>query len=121
MEPIVFSVTMEIHEGKLDAFKESIGKSIAFLKENGPQVMVGIYIDEKNMKARSIQVHRNSASILATWKLADVYIREVMQYITTTRIDIFGQPSEEVMEGMRRFAGTAVLEVIPHYGGFERF
>ena len=122
MDPIVFTLTLEIQQGKLDVYKEAAEKSVAFLNKNGPQLMVGIFIDEENMRARSLQVHRDSESILASWKIADSYMRDVMQYITTTRVDIFGQPNEEVMEGMRRLSGMgAVLEVIPRYAGFERF
>lgn len=122
MEPILFSVTMEIQEGKLDLFKAAAQKSVAFLKENGPQIMVGIFIDEKNLLARSLQLHRDSQSILDAWQINDANIRDVMQHITTKRVDIFGRPNEAVMEGMRRLSGSgAVLEVLPRLAGFERF
>ena len=62
--------------------------------------MAEICIDENEMRAHGVQVHRDSESILKHWKLADPYMRDVMQYITTTRVDIYGQPNKAVMEGM---------------------
>lgn len=121
-EPIVFITTMEIQEGKLQEFKQGAKKSMEFLGANGPHLMMGIYIDEKSMLAQGIQVHRDSESILSAWQMADPYMRDVMQYITTKRVDVYGQPNDAVMEGMRRLAGTgASVAVMPRLVGFSRF
>jgi hypothetical protein len=83
--------------------------------------MLEVYIDENEMRAYGLQVHRDSDSILAHWQLADLYMRDVMQYLTTTHVDIYGQPNEAVMEGMRRLSSQgAVLSVIPRFAGFIR-
>ncbi|MBI4201805.1 MAG: hypothetical protein HY532_01645 [Chloroflexi bacterium] len=121
-EPIVFITTFVIHEGKLHEYKEAAKKAMEFQKANGPQLMAEVYVDEKDMLAHGFQVHRDSQSILSSWQMADPYIRDVMQYITTTRVDIYGQPNEAVMEGMRRLSGTGASVVIkPHLAGFNRF
>jgi len=81
-----------------------------------------VCIEENEMTAFTIQFHRDSESILAHWQLADPYQRDVMQHITTTRVDLYGQPNEAVMEGMRRLASEgAVLSVAPMFAGFNRF
>lgn len=119
-EPIVFITTMQIHDGKLAEFKEGARKSLAFLEANGPQLMAGVYVDEERMQAHGVQVHRDSESILSHWQMADPYMRDVMQHVTTTRVDIYGQPNEAVMEGMRRLSGQeVVLTVVPRFGGFS--
>lgn len=121
-EPIAFITTLKIHDGKLEEFKAATTKSIAFAEENGPQVLAGVHIDEKDMRAHGFQVHRDSESILKTWQVMDPNIREVLQYSTTTRVDIYGQPNEAVMEGMKRLAGEGVtLTVTPRHAGFVRF
>ena len=121
-EPIVFITTMKIHEGKLDLVKEAAKKSLAFSEKNGPQLMAGVYIDEENMVANGLQVHRDSESILSFWQIADPYIRDVMQYVATTRVDIYGQPNEAVMASMRKLAGESVtLTVKPRLAGFVHF
>ena len=119
--PILFIATSQIHDGTLDQFKEAVRKTIDFLEANGPQIMGEVCINEDEMQAYTIQLHRDSESILAHWQLADPYQRDVMQHITTTRVDIYGQPNEAVMEGMRRLASEgAALSVAPIYAGFSR-
>lgn len=121
-DPIVFVTAFHIHEGKLKEFKEAAKKSLAFNEANGPHLMAGIYIDEKAMRAHGLQIHRDSESILAAWQLADPHIRSVMPYLTTTRVEIYGQPNEAVMEGMQRLSGEgAELIVTPRLAGFSRF
>ena len=121
-EPILFIATSQIQDGTLKKFKEAVRKTIAFLEANGPQLLGEVCIDEKEMRAYTIQVHRDSESILAHWQLSDPYRRDVMQYITTTRIDIYGQPNEAVMEGMRQLSAQgAVLSVTPRFAGLSDF
>ncbi|MBI4260009.1 MAG: hypothetical protein HY658_05540 [Actinobacteria bacterium] len=121
-EPIVFVTTMQIHEGKLEQFKEGSQKAMAWAEANGPQLMQGVYIDEEEMRAHGFQLHRDSESILSWWQVGDPHIQDVMQHITVTRVDIYGRPSDAVMEGMRRLSGTgATLTVTPRLTGFSRF
>jgi hypothetical protein len=119
--PILFITTFQIKNGALEKFKEAVRKSTDFLEANGPQLMVEVCLDENEMRAHGVQVHRDSESILTHWQLADPYMRDVMQYITTTRVDIYGQPNESVMEGMRRLSSQgAVITVTPLFAGFTR-
>jgi|GEM_PF-1008281 len=119
--PIIFITTFQIENGALEKFKEAARKSTEFLETNGPQLMVEVCIDENEMRAHGIQVHRDSESILTHWQMSDPYMRDVMQYITTTRVDIYGQPNEDVLEGMRqRTSQDSVISVTPGFVGFTR-
>jgi len=119
--PIVFITTFQIENGALEKFKEAIRKSTDFIETNGPQLMAEVCIDENDMRAHGVQVHRDSESILTHWQLADPYMRDVMQYITTTRVEIYGQPNEAVLKGMRRLSSQgAVISVTPVFAGFSR-
>jgi hypothetical protein len=114
--------TMQIEDGKLEDFKESVKNSLAFVEANGPQLMVEVYVDEKNMRAYSFQFYRDSEAILSHWQMSDPYIRDVMRHITVKRLDIYGQPSDAVMEGVRPFSEDGVIvTVTPHFAGFTRF
>jgi hypothetical protein len=118
----VFITTRAIHEGKLEEFKEATAKSIKFLEENGPQMMASVHIDEDQMIANGLQVHRNSDSILQHWQLADPYMRDVMQYTTTESVAIYGQPNDAVIAGMQRLASVGATVVVrPRLAGFSRF
>lgn len=120
-DPIAFVTTFEIHEGRLDAFKEAARRTMEFNEANGPQIMAGVYLDEANMRANGFQIHRDSESILALWKLADPYMKDVMQHVTTKRVDFYGQPSEAVLQGLQRLVSQGVVvTVTPRFVGFER-
>lgn len=117
----MFITTFEIHEGKVGEFKEAAKRSMEFLEANGPHLLAGVYLDEAGRVANGVQVHRDSDSILTAWKTADPHIRDVMQHVRTTRVEIYGEPSDAVMEGMRRLAGAgASLVVRSRLAGFTR-
>jgi hypothetical protein len=78
-ELIVFITTFQIENGALEKFKEASRKSTDFLEANGPQLMAEVCIDENEMRAHGVQVHRDSESILTHWQLADPYMRDVMR------------------------------------------
>jgi len=119
--PIVFITTFQIEKGALEKFKEAARKSTDFLYTNGPQLFAEVCIDENEMRAHGVQIHRDSESILTHWQLADPYMRNVMQNITTTRVEIYGQPNEAVIEGMRQRASQgAVILITPQFVGFSR-
>ena len=119
--PIIFVTTFQIENGALEKFKEAVRKQMDFLETNGPQLAVELCIEENELRAHGVQVHRDSESILTHWQLADPYMRDVMQYITTTRVDIYGQPNEAVIEGMRRLSSQgAIISVTPRFVGFSR-
>lgn len=120
-EPIVFITSLEINDGQLEEFKAAVERSMAFMEANAPNLFAGVYLDEDSGTANGVQVHRDSESILSMWRMNDPNIREVMQHARTAQVEIYGEPSEEVMEGMRRLAGSGVTLVLkPRLAGFMR-
>ncbi|MPY86117.1 MAG: hypothetical protein GEV00_23420 [Actinophytocola sp.] len=122
MSPVMLINTMQIRQGQLEKFKESVKKAVKFVEANGPQVMVQVYIDAKNMRAYSFQLYRDSESILAHWKMSASHIDDVMLHSTVERLDVYGEPNDAVMEGLRGLSEDGVtLTVTPHLYGFSRF
>ena len=48
-ESILLINTTRIERGKLEDFKVSVKNSLAFVQENGLQLLVEVYVDEKNL------------------------------------------------------------------------
>ncbi|MFB5661475.1 hypothetical protein [Alteribacillus sp. HJP-4] len=120
-EPILQIMTMEIKDGRLDDFKESVKKSVTFVRENGPQLLVEVYIDEEHLRAHSFQIQPDSESIISHWQMTDPYIREVNKHMTPMRLDIYGQPNKIVMKSLQQFEKEGVIvTVTPHFYGFHR-
>ena len=112
---------MQIEPGKLKEFKESVRNSLEFVEMNGPQLMVEVYVDEGSLRAYSFQVFPDSEAMLSHWKMSDPYIRDVSRHITVERLDLYGQPNDAVMEGLRPFSEDGVVvTVTPNLAGFAR-
>jgi hypothetical protein len=58
-EPIFFISTLQIETGALEKFKEAARRSMDFLGTNGLQLLTEVCIDENEMRAHGIQVHRD--------------------------------------------------------------
>lgn len=119
---ILFRNTMQIANGHLDDFKHAVRKAVEFVEEHGPQLMVDVFIDEERMLAYSYQLYRDSESVLAHWQMSDPYIRGVMEHCTVQRFDVYGQPDEAVLAGIRSMDSEAIpLTINPRFVGFARF
>ncbi|MCE8014361.1 hypothetical protein HOP54_06200 [Halomonas daqingensis] len=123
MSEIILQITtFSIHHGQLERFKESIEKAVEFARRNGPQLLVEVYIDEDRMRAKSIQIQRDSEAILAHWKISDPYIQDVMKSCTLLHIDMYGDPNQEVLDGMKPLLRDGVtMNVMSGFVGFGRF
>ncbi|TDB71838.1 hypothetical protein E1165_21950 [Micromonospora sp. KC723] len=118
--PILLRNTMRIKEGHLEKYRDAVRSAVDFVREHGPQLMVEVFIDEANLRAYSFQLYLDSAAVLKHWQLADPYIQEVMEHCSVEALDVYGQPSKEVMDGLTQNGGTASLVVTPHLTGFFR-
>lgn len=125
MEPkpdqmILFRNTMKIAGGHVDAFKQAIHAAVDFVSENGPQLMVQTFIDEKQLTAISYQLYRDSEAILEHWRLADPYIAEVMRHCTVAAFEICGEPNAAVMERMNTMLQDGRATQMVRLAGFVR-
>ncbi|PLP60670.1 hypothetical protein CYK37_05990 [Mesorhizobium loti] len=113
--------SFDIRPGKLEQFKEAIRKAVAFAEAQGPQLVVETFIDEDSLRAHSLQVMPSSEAILAHWKIADPHIREVMESCIMRRLDVYGEPNEEVMLGLLSLIEQGIpVTVTPAFVGFRR-
>ncbi|SDK96593.1 hypothetical protein [Streptomyces indicus] len=119
---LLFRNTMRITEGHLDAFRAAIARAVDFAEQHGPQLMVQTFIDEERLLAHSFQLYADSDAVRLHWKLADPYIREVMEHCTVEGFEVFGTPDADVTEGIRAaVAPPATLTFAPRIAGFVRF
>lgn len=113
--------SLDIRPGKLEQFKQAIREAVAFAESHGPQIVVETFIDEESMRANSLQIMPNSEAVLAHWKMADPYIRDVMESCIMRRLDVFGEPNEEVMLGLLSLIEQGIpVTVTPAFVGFRR-
>ncbi|WP_313077606.1 hypothetical protein [Agrobacterium pusense] len=117
-EMILSRNTMKITDGHLDAFRQAITAE-DLVSENGPQLMVQTFIDEK-MTAVSYQLYRDSEAILEHWRLADPNIAEVIQHCKVAAFEICGEPNATVMERMDTMLRDGCATQMVRPAGFVR-
>lgn len=118
---IVQLSSFDIRPGKLEPFKQAIRNAVTFAEAHGSQLVVETFIDEESMRANSLQMLPSSEAVLAHWRLADPYIRDVMESCIMRRLDVYGEPNEEVMLGLLSLVEQGIpVTVTPGFVGFRR-
>ncbi|MCY9784853.1 hypothetical protein KIK06_13230 [Nocardiopsis sp. EMB25] len=117
---LLFHNTMRITPGRLDEFREAIRRAVEFTERHAPQLMVQVFLDEERMLAHSFQLYRDSASVLTHWQLSDPYIRDVMKHCSVRAFEVYGEPDQEVADGLTSSEFDAPVVFLPRLGGFTR-
>lgn len=113
--------TMKITEGHLEGFRDAVRRAVGFVEEHGPQLMVRVFVDESEMRAHSFQLYRDSEAIRTHWKLSDPYIAGVMEHCSVERLDVYGDPDEQVRAALAPGAsGPFPVSITPLFTGFLR-
>ena len=124
-EPFIFIGTHTIREGKLEDFMKSCGQLVEVVEANEPRLIsFHLYVNEDGTEVTVVQVHPDADSMLFHMQVAREHISEAYQSTLdkTERIDVYGKPSDAVLEMFRQLAGSGVpLSVKAHHlGGFTR-
>lgn len=123
--PFIFIATNRLKPGKLDSERERVPGLVDFVRSNEPRLIAfNEYASEDGSEVAVVQVHPDAASMafhmeVVAERAASAYAETVD---ATTSIQVFGTPSDAVVQMLRHQAGAGVpLSVKPHHlGGFIR-
>ena len=124
-QPFIFIGTHTLKEGKLEDFKKSCGGLVEVVEANEPRLIAfNLYVNQDGTEVTVVQVHPDADSMLFHMQVAREHISEAYQSTLekTERIDVYGKPSDTVLEMISQLAGSEVpLSVKAHHlGGFTR-
>lgn len=124
-EPFIFIGTHTLREGKLQDFKQQWLELLEMVEAKEPRLIAfHAYVNEDGTELTGVQVHPDADSMLFHMQVVRDHISEAHQSVVekTERIDIYGNPSDAVLEMIRQLAGSEVpLNVKAHHlGGFTR-
>src|SRR5688500_5895795 len=105
--PVLLRNTMVYDRQHADEFRHAICQAVAFAREHATQLMVQVYIDEAKGVCYSFQLFPDSQAILRHWQVSDPNIAEVMKYCEIHSMEVYGNPSEEVRNGILGSVGKA--------------
>ena len=123
--PFIFIATNRLREGKLAAERDRAADLGSFIEANEPQLLAfNEYVNDDGTEVGVVQIHPNAASMEFHMDVvAERAARAYAETLTaTTGIQVYGEPSDAVVEMLRRQAGVGVPMTIKrqHLGGFTR-
>ena len=123
-EPVVFISHFGIKEGTLDDLRRLSEEVIESLREAKPQTVLYLaYLDEEGTEVSFLHAFPDAESMDLHFDGADERAKAAYQYLEPRGWEIYGRPSEVVVESMRQAAAGAgvPLTFLPdHLGGFLR-
>jgi hypothetical protein len=111
-EPFIFIQTAPIKDGMLDSYRKDIGETVELVTDKEPRIYhFASYINEDGTEQTVIQIHPDPESMRFHMQVAAHHIRERGPRnldFSQMRIEVYGSPTEPVLELMRELAGSGV-------------
>jgi len=123
--PFIFIATNRLKPGKVDAERHRVPGLVDFIEANEPRLIAfNEYVNDEGTEVAVVQVHPDAASFEfhmgAVRERASRAYEETLD--ATTGIQVFGAPTQGILEMLRRQAGDGVQYTVKqhHLGGFTR-
>jgi hypothetical protein len=125
-EPFIFVATHAIKEGKLPGYEGFFRKfCLDVVEANEPRLIAfNGYASEDGGETSVIQVHPDADSMLFHMNLIRGHVDDIYDEFLegTTRVEIFGKPSDATLDMIRQLSGSGVQVTVKPLGlgGFTR-
>lgn len=124
-EPIIYIDNSEIREEKIQELKTAMNELVDLVKANEPRLIAyNVYITGDGTRMTVVHVHPDSASLELHMKVAGPSFPKFVEFIKRLSIDVYGEPSDNLVEQMRRKAqmlGNGTVLIHGLHAGFARF
>lgn len=122
--PLVYIDTSRIRDGKLDALEAAMTHLAAFVESHVPRLIsYGFFLNEARTQMTVVAVHPDSDSLRFHLDEAGAEFRKFADLIELSRIDVYGQVSDAVLDHLHnkaRMLGTGTVSIHDGYAGFSR-
>jgi hypothetical protein len=123
--PFIFMATNRLKPDAYEAERRRVPGLVEFIEAGEPRLLAfNEYTNDERTEVTVVQVHQDAASM--EFHMGVVRERAAAAYAetldSTTRIQVFGTPSDAVVETLRAQAGAGVPLTVhaEHLGGFTR-
>ena len=124
-EPLIVVDMSEVREGKREELERGIAELATFVETNETDpISYQIFFGDDGRQMTVLQIHPDPASMERHMELAGPVFARFADLVVLRTVDIYGSPSEKVVELLRRKAellGTATVTVHDRQAGFARF
>jgi hypothetical protein len=123
--PIIFIATNRLKAGRLDLERARVPGLVEFVEANEPRLIAfNEYVNDAGDEVTVVQVHPDAESVEAHLEIVGERAQEAYAQTldATVRIQVFGRPTQAILETLRQQASGGVEISIngEHLGGFVR-
>jgi hypothetical protein len=123
--PLVFIATNRLKTGQLERERQRVQDLVEFIEASEPRLIAfNEYVSDDGDEVTVVQIHPDTASLEAHMEIVRERAQEAFAETldATVRIQVFGQPTNAILEALREQAGTGVELSVngEHLGGFTR-
>ncbi|MDP8956467.1 MAG: hypothetical protein M3N24_05855 [Actinomycetota bacterium] len=116
-DEVVYVDRFQLREGKVESFRRWASDMATFVRENEPGTAVfNYYVDEDTGKGTAVFVFQDADALDRHIELAASRFNEAYEFVSSTEIDLLGQPSGSASELAKRFGGHVTTKL----AGFSR-
>ncbi len=122
-EPIVFISHLKVKKGMLEAFKETSQEVFRMMEASKPGTLVHLgFASQDGSNVSFVHLFPSAEAMDSHMGGIEDRASDAFEFLETEAYEIYGTPSELVMQTMEKFAGPGVrLSVEPEYfGGYMR-
>ena len=123
--PFIFIATNRLRPGALEAEQRRVPQLCEFIEANEPRLLAfNEYADDDGIEVAVVQIHPDAESMEfhmgVVREQAERAYAETLE--ATTSIQVFGMPSDAVLDMLSRQAGSGLSVTVRrhHLGGFTR-
>lgn len=123
--PFIFIATNRLKPGRLERERTRVPGLVEFIEANEPRLIAfNEFVNDAGDEVTVVQIHPDAASMEAHMEIVRERAQEAYAETleATVRIQVFGRPTEGILETLRQQAGSGVDISVngEHLGGFIR-
>lgn len=114
----------DIREGTLEEVKAAMNEVVELIKAKEPKIIFyNAYVNEGGTQLTVLQAHHDSESVEFHIEVTEPAFTKMAKSFTLSSLDIYGTPSQSLLDKLQRTAFTTVVAVAMHElnAGFSRF
>ena len=123
-EPIIFISHQKVKEGKLEGYKQYYRQVAEQAKAEKPGTIAHLaYLNEDGSELSIIHIFPDAEAMELHMKGVDQLAKKAYEYVEILSFEIYGKPTEAVLENMMQIVGSGIaLNIRPQLiGGYIRF
>ena len=123
--PFIFIATNRLKAGQLERERRRVPGLVEFIEASEPRLIAfNEYVNDAGDEVTVVQIHPDASSMEAHMETVRERARQAYPETldATIRIQVFGQPTDAILETLRQQAGSGVEISVngEHLGGFTR-